>query len=65
MVNTGQTAAHPSYVTGFNNVIVRNIFRMKQSSVKFGFNTVSVRNTDVFFNLMMLQISQIQTNGHI
>lgn len=52
MVNTGQTAAHPSYVTGFNNVIVGKYFldETKAFRGKFGFNTVSVRNTDVFFN---------------
>lgn len=52
MVNTGQTAAHPSYVGGFNNVIVGKYFLddTKAFRGKFGINTGTVRITDVFFN---------------
>lgn len=52
LVNTGQTAAHPSYVTGFNNVIVGKYFldETKAFRGKFGFNTGTAKTTTVFYD---------------
>lgn len=46
MVNTGQTAAHPSYVTGFNQNIVGKYFLEEKKAIRVvvGINSGSVTN---------------------
>ncbi len=47
MVNTGQTAAHPGYVGGFNNVLVGKYFLKDNLAIRgrVGINTNSVSQT--------------------
>ncbi|MCX7697177.1 MAG: hypothetical protein N2Z72_05720 [Bacteroidales bacterium] len=46
MVNTGQTAAHPSYVTGFNQNLVGKYFLDEKKAIRgiFGINAGSATN---------------------
>ncbi len=49
--NSGQTAAHPGYVTGFNQVLVGKYFLEDQKAIraKLAINTTSVK-TNTFFD---------------